>query len=176
MTAFRDQDRSELEVFKKHVEIAESLLDAIGEMTQYIFNVSELRRMRGESWRDLWEQLDQARVIVEHLGRPIEAFDSERARAGDPYHVGAGIMPITQSMERATRAAIDALRTAVPEIVIPKPRTNDAHAHPAPFETGAVEPSPPSSSLFSVLPPKLLAWIVSVAVFALLMTASRGCR
>ncbi len=172
MTAFRDQDRSELEDFKKHVEIAESLLDAIAEMTEYIADASELRRMRGESWRDLWEQLDQARSILARLGRSTDAFDRERAKAGNAYHVGAGITPIKQPMERATSAAIDALRAAVPEIVISAPR---ADAHLPPSDTGIVEPLQGPRSLLSVLPPRLLAWIAAVFVFVVLMAVSR-CR
>jgi acyl-CoA reductase-like NAD-dependent aldehyde dehydrogenase len=132
MTAYREPDRSVLETFKKHVEIAETLLDVCADLSkQFDDPTGDIRRARGDAWRDAWEQLVQAREIAARLDRDVTAFDQARVIAGNPHSVAAGMTPIREPMEDATWAAIAALRAAVPEVVISKPA-----AHPTAAEAG----------------------------------------
>ncbi|HEY4178425.1 MAG TPA: hypothetical protein VGM90_16375 [Kofleriaceae bacterium] len=81
----------------------------------------ETNRSYLDTWRDLWEQLDQARGVIIQLGRDSALFDAARVRAGDPLLVAGGVVPLSEPMREAARDAITALRAAVPEIVIPEP-------------------------------------------------------
>jgi len=167
--AYREEDRSELAAFKQHIEIAETLLGVNADLSEQLVSDTdddgELRRARGETWGNLWEQLVQARTIVARLGRDVGPFDAERARAGNPYHVAAGMARIEEPMRVATRAAIDALRVAIPEVVIPV-----AAKTPTPADTGI--PRRPAASHFRMTP---MVWAQVGSFVAIVLVALARC-
>lgn len=121
MAPFRDADHSQLAAFKTHVSIAESLLDVVADFGARlrVQGDPELQTQRGESWRDLWMQLDQAREIAATSGRDSSAFDQVRASIGNVHLAAAGMQRISPEMLANAGTAIQALRMAVPEVVIP---------------------------------------------------------
>jgi hypothetical protein len=135
MTAYRDADTLHLQVFATHIKIAESLLDVVADSGARLraqsgrFNdpvTEELLATRREAWGNLWTQLDEARKIVAGLGRDVTSFDAARARIGaELYLVVAGASHFKTDMPDAAAAAIAALRTAVPEVVIPVSPTSE---------------------------------------------------
>ena len=121
MPPFREENHGALTAFEKHISIAEALLNTIAEISDRLvtYNDTELKRSRGDAWSDLWEKLQQARSITLRLGRDVTAFDAICARLQDPYMVAAQLGPIREEMRSSAIEAIEALRLAVPEVVIP---------------------------------------------------------
>lgn len=88
-------------------------------------NVDELWRTQREAWGNLWSQLNDARSIVADLGRDLTGFDEIRQSIGDVHSQAAGLTPLNKGMLRAASNAINALRAAVPEIVVPQAAQSD---------------------------------------------------
>ena len=153
MSAYREPDPVKLADFAKHLEIALTLLGLNQSLGHRLLGGSpDLVQSYRESWSDLWENLTQARAIAVSLQRDIGHFDEHQARAGNPHHVAGGLTPIRGEMRVATRAAIDCLRAAVPEVVVPDP---------------AVETEPrPSPGL-----PVSVRWRIGVFVFTMIAAA-----
>jgi len=162
MTAFRDQDHSQLAAFKVHISIAESLLDVVADFGAQMRAVanSELYAQRGETWSNLWTQLDQARQIAASLGRDLTAFDASRAEVGD-VHLATTGQPITNAMLHATAAAIDTLRAAVPEVVIPR-SPNSEYRNPIQYVRARSFKNPAYRRFF-------WAWVILMIVLVAVM-------
>jgi hypothetical protein len=147
MQPYREPDRSELADFAQHISIAETLYV---EFTSYPGRVqamlkqkdfstellSELQWQGAAAWERLWEQLRQARDIAARLGRDVTSFDIARKRAGDIWGGGTSLelgawqgagqrqrgrlVTWRAAPHEPARAAIAAMRAAIPEVVIPK--------------------------------------------------------
>jgi hypothetical protein len=102
MTVYRDSDTRYLAAFSQHLEIAEALRP--DETTA--------------GWFGMWDQLASARHIAIAHGRDVRNFDAARSRA----HATAFLDSDGTRMAReASDHAIDALRAAFPEVVVPGP-------------------------------------------------------
>lgn len=158
MTAFRDPDRSELGTFAQHLSIAETLMGVQHELDQALHpdSTREERMASAQAWNDLWIQLQQARAIATRFGRDVAAYDVAFARGGscidDPV-MGLRIAPCART---AVAEALDALRAAFPEIVIPRPPPPAQHA------PGASPPWRPSPMMIYRL--TLLTTVLSLLV------------
>lgn len=114
-------------------------------------NLSELELQIGTAWEAVWNQLDQARALAAKHGRDVAAFDRARAEVRDrsvgavrsrvayraPTEFPRGQQLVFSASGPAivyylpeaplARTAAAALRTAVPEVVIPEaPKTTIA--------------------------------------------------
>ena len=115
--------------------------------------LSELASRLGNAWEALWQQLDQARNHVVEYRRDVTLYDVARASVGDRsagavqfdfiYYHPTSFLPhqlVTYRKDdqeavlwivpppQPARDAIEALRAAVPEVVIPRspPSTESA--------------------------------------------------
>jgi hypothetical protein len=106
--------------FEKHVAIAQTLLGTVVSLDDRLatYDDVDVWQARGEGWSGLWEQLQQARALALELGRDVAGFDAVCARLENPYLVAARLGPILPAMRVAAVEAIDALRTAVPEVAL----------------------------------------------------------
>lgn len=120
---YREPDHRALAQFATHVTQAETSLRAYVQVRARYSTGFHLMwrgdRAMARAWEAAWAALAQARAIVVGLGRAVPAFDelAERSADFDPRRVtfarrSTGIM---------VADAIDHLRAAVPEIVVPRP-------------------------------------------------------
>jgi hypothetical protein len=144
---FRD-DHAQATRFSSHVAVAEDILDRIERipglveagavLTQETLNA--LVRETTVGWENAWDQLQQARDIAAAKGRDVSAFDSARAEAGDIWNNIAFGKSVTIGRDthvtwrsvptRTARAAIAALRAAMPEIVVTQQPALDVDLRP----------------------------------------------
>ena len=129
-----------------HVGLATALLDQFVTIPKRmsVANRAELRALEHEgrtAWESLWDQLDQARELVRMLGRDISAYDAARRSAGDIWRDAArvdihtaygGLATFTWHTAPVARAkaAIEALRAVVPEVVVSEPPPQDLELQP----------------------------------------------
>jgi hypothetical protein len=156
--AYRDPDRSELANFAQHIAIAEGLLSEFNSYpgrVQAMFKAGQvptdtLERVRvlaASAWERLWEQLVEARAIAKRLGRDVSVFDECRSRAGNIWMKGAEfdvgswrgsgqhrtrLVTWRAAPNEPARGAIKALRAAIPEVVIARPRNDEPAVDLAP--------------------------------------------
>ena len=122
MTTFRDPDRSELAAFAHHISIAETMIELNAELTGGLHakSTNEERRAPQQAWEDVFEQAVQARAIAVRCGRDVSAFDAAWARTGAKTPIyGKGTVVATPARQAALEA-LDALRAAIPEVVVPR--------------------------------------------------------
>lgn len=158
--AFRDDfgDPVAANQFGQHIGIAEDKLAEMERIPSYIDGlkrgdgltqeVMDIWAVRwGEGWQVVWEQLKEARAIVAKRGRDVSAFDEARAAAGDIYiNVASGKatrignevhVQWRNNSTQPARDAIEALRKAMPEVVVQQAPVN-------------VDLAPSSSKLFEI--------------------------
>ena len=156
---FRDnfEDPAVANRFGQHIGIAEDLLEEIARIPKYIEDLGKQDRADGtgltqevvdiwvrkwsDGWQNCWEQLTQARDLVEKRGRDVSGFDAARTAAGNIF-IGAasgravrglGEVHVTwQNVSTQTaRDAIASLRAAMPEVVITKQAPLDVNLEPS---------------------------------------------
>jgi hypothetical protein len=161
MSEFRDPDRSDLNAFSTHISIAETMIELNAELTGglHIKSTEEECRAPMQAWEDFLEQAVQARAIAVKFRRDVTAFDAAWARTGARTRVyGKGLVVATPARQAAVEA-LDALRAAFPEIVVPRK---------APPKTEMVDTSP----LFSFGPALIYRITLFVTVLGLLIAIS----
>ncbi len=132
---YRDDHRP-IQQFAQHIGVAEELLAQFESVPRRFANdISQdsLEQLKGEAhgaWEGVWEHLRHANEIVRAMGRSASGYAGARAMAGDiyvgaidvrvgPWEHGYGGKRRTISWRNApTQPAVDALRAAVPEVVV----------------------------------------------------------
>jgi hypothetical protein len=143
---YREVDPRVLADLAAHVGLATALLDQFVAIPKRMSAAKreELRALEREArtaWESLWDQLGQARELVRALGREVSAFDAARRSAGDIWLDAARVDLRTAYGGHTTftwhtapiapaKAAIEALRAAVPEVVISEPPPQDLELQP----------------------------------------------
>jgi hypothetical protein len=147
MTMYREVDPRLLADIGAHLGLATALLDQFVAIPKRMSSTKreELRALEQEArtaWEGLWDQLGQARELVRTLGRDISAYDVARRAAGDIWLDAARADRHTTYSGRTTiitwyaaptapaKAAIEALRAAVPEVVVSEPPPQDLELQP----------------------------------------------
>lgn len=123
MAAFRDPDRAELTTFAQHVAMAETLLGIHRDLTATLHpgSSTEERHAPLRAWDDMHGQLEQARAIAVRFGRDVTAYDAAYARTGVRTYDALGQLVIATIARTSAAEAIDALRAAFPEVIVPRP-------------------------------------------------------
>jgi hypothetical protein len=134
-------DLQALAEFSQHLGLAIALLDQFQLIPQRMGGAKpdQLRELEHEArtaWENLWAQLGQARTIAQTLGRDTKPYDVARRAAGDiwldaaavefgpwQHHVAGHRRSVSwrSAPVAPARAAIEALRAAVPEVVVADP-------------------------------------------------------
>src|SRR6185503_9856444 len=127
--------------FSQHLGVAEDQLEQIEAIprriealktgtgvTQALMDALALQYAKG--WETLWDQLQAAREVCHKLGRDVRAYDAARGAAADIYvDVAKGsVFKLGNRVEikwqnrptTSAHAAIEALRAAMPEVVVMK--------------------------------------------------------
>ena len=138
--------------FSQHLGVAEDQLEQIEAIprriealksgtgvTQALMDGLALQYAKG--WEALWDQLQAAREVCHKLGRDVSAYDAARAAAADIYvDVAKGsAFKLGNRVEikwrnrptTSAHAAIEALRTAMPEVVVVKQAPIDVDLRPS---------------------------------------------
>lgn len=143
---YREIDPRLLADIGAHVGLATALLDQFVAIPKRmsVAKREELRTLEHEArtaWESLWDQLGQARELVRRLGRDITAYDAARRSAGDIW-LDAARVDMHSAYGRGTtftwhtapvapaKAAIEALRAVVPEVVVSEPPPQDLELQP----------------------------------------------
>ena len=143
---YREIDPRLLADIGAHLGLATALLDQFVAIPRRVSVAKreELRTFEHEArtaWESLWDQLGQARELVRTLGRDISAYDAARRSAGDIWLDAARVDIQTAFGGRIkftwhtapiapAKAAIEALRAVVPEVVISEPPPQDLELQP----------------------------------------------
>ena len=127
--------------FSQHLGVAEDQLEQIEAIPRRIealqsgtgvtqVLMDELTLQYAKGWETVWDQLQAARAICHKLGRDVRAYDTARAAAADIYvdvAKGSAAKPGNRVEIRwqnrpttSAHAAIEALRAAMPEVVVVK--------------------------------------------------------
>lgn len=138
---YREVDPGALADIGQHLGLATALLDQfVGVPNRMsVAQRDELRQLEHEArtaWEAMWDQLGQARNLVRALGRDIAPYDTARRAAGDIWLDAARVDIHAAYGARTTytwrcapldpaKAAIHALRLAVPEVVVSAPPPQD---------------------------------------------------
>jgi hypothetical protein len=132
MTALRDPDRTELNAFAQHVAIAETLLGVERDLSGalHLQSTAEERLAPAEAWDNMWAQLGEARTIALRFGRDVSAYDAAYARSGARVMHNVRGLQIAPVARDAAVEAINALRAAFPEIVVPAPPVSGKSTQP----------------------------------------------
>lgn len=134
---YRETDPRALAELRTHLGLATALLEQFVEIPRRLSPAAreELRQLEHEArnaWESLWDQLGQARNLARALGRDTTAYDAARRAAADIWLDAARIDVHSEYGKGSTytwrcaptepaQRAIDALRAAVPEIVVSEP-------------------------------------------------------
>ena len=143
---YREVDPRVLADIGAHVGLATALLDQFVAIPKRmsVAKREEPRALEHEArtaWESLWDQLGQARELVRTLGRDVSAYDAARRSAGDIWRDAARVDIHTAYGGRITftwhtapiapaKAAIEALRSVVPEVVVSEPPPQDLELQP----------------------------------------------
>lgn len=138
---YRETDPRALADVAQHLGLATALLDQFVAIPARMSAArrDELRDLEHEArtaWEALWEQLGQACELARRLGRDVSGYDAARRAAGDIWLDAARVDVHTAYGGRTTftwhtapiepaHAALDALRAAVPEVVVSDPPPQD---------------------------------------------------
>jgi len=143
---YREVDPRLLADIGAHVGLATALLDQFVAIPKRmsVAKREELRELEHEArtaWESLWDQLGQARELVRTLGRDTSVYDAARRSVGDIWLDAArvDIHPAYGDCTTFTwhtapiapaKAAIEALRAVVPEVVVSEPPPQDLELQP----------------------------------------------
>jgi hypothetical protein len=143
---YREIDPRSLADIAAHLGLATALLDQFVAIPKRmtVAKPRELRELEHEArtaWEALWDQLAQTRALVRALGRDSTAYDAARQSAGDLWLDAARVDIHTSAAGRTTftwhtaptapaKAAIEALRAVVPEVVVSEPPPQDLELQP----------------------------------------------
>ncbi len=133
-------DAGDAHAFSQHLGVAEDTLEHVesiprrlealanGPVTQPLLD--GLAQQFAQGWETVWDQLQSARDVCRRMGRDVTAYDTARAAVGDIYvdvaqgravTLGNRVEVTWKNVPTSTaRAAIAALRAAVPEVVVVK--------------------------------------------------------
>ena len=164
---FREDNHTDLAMFEKHISIAEELLNTIVELSAQLatYTDPELVRSRGDAWTGLWEQLQQARAIVERLGRDVAPYDAICGGLENPYIVSGRLGAIKRELLAAALAAMNALRATAPEIVIPSALTTATIASTSSNPTAATPPAAPARSAWDT---QMVRFRIGIFIFVVI--------
>lgn len=140
-SAFRDVDVAEVDAFAKHVKMAQVLLDHLVAIQERIEGMlvgaphegsyRDLQQQARTAWVDAWAHIHWAREIAKRYGRDVSGVDRAHRQARQTWGHGeyfelvrsseTGKVVWRSAPRTPARAAIAALRAAMPEVVITKP-------------------------------------------------------